>query len=131
MFLRLYATALPLFLLLDGLWLGLVAKDLYRREIGGLMKQDVNWAAAAAFYLLFLAGLVFFVLTPAMEKKSLAYAAWSGAFFGLVTYATYDLTNLAVAKGWPLSITVIDLAWGTFLGAAVSAATYAIASRFA
>jgi len=131
MFLRLYAIALPLFLLLDGLWLGLVAKDLYRRQIGGLMKQDVNWAAAAVFYLLFLAGLVFFVLTPALEKKSLVYATLSGAFFGLVTYATYDLTNLAVAKGWPLGITVIDLAWGTFLGAVVSAATYAIASRFA
>lgn len=131
MFLRLYAAALPLFLVLDGLWLGFFAKDFYRKQIGGLMKDDVNWIAAAVFYLLFLAGLVVFVITPAVEKKDWIQAAWSGAFFGLVCYATYDLTNLAVAKDWTLAVTLVDLAWGTAIGAAVSAITCAIAAKMA
>lgn len=129
MFLRLYAVALPVFLAIDLVWLGLIAKNLYAKQIGHLLRPDVNWIAALVFYALFVAGLVFFVIAPAVEKKSWLQALTSGAFFGLVTYATYDLTNLAVAKGWPLGITLIDLAWGTFLGAVVSAVTYAIATK--
>lgn len=129
MFLRLYAIALPVFLAIDLVWLGLIAKNLYAKQIGHLLRPDVNWIAALVFYALFVAGLVFFVIAPAVEKKSWLQALTSGALFGLVTYATYDLTNLAVAKGWPLGITLIDLAWGTFLGAVVSAVTYAIATK--
>lgn len=131
MFLRLFAIALPVFLAIDLVWLGLVAKNLYAKQIGHLLRPDVNWAAALTFYVLFVAGLVFFVIAPAAEKKSWLQTLTNGAFFGLVTYATYDLTNLAVAKGWPLGITIIDLAWGSFLAASVSAVTYAIAAKFA
>ncbi len=130
-FIKLYAIALPVFFAVDMAWLGLVAKNFYRQQIGALMKPDVNWTAAIAFYLLFLAGLVFFVIEPAVEKKSLADAVVRGAFFGLVTYATYDLTNLAVAKDWPLAITIVDMAWGAVLAASVAAITYAIARQFA
>lgn len=126
---KLYAIALPVFFAVDMAWLGLVAKNFYRRQIGHLLKPDVNWTAAIAFYLLFLAGLVFFVIEPAVEKKSLADAVVRGAFFGLVTYATYDLTNLAVAKDWPLAITIVDMAWGAVLAASVAAITYAIALK--
>ncbi len=129
MFLRLFAIALPVFLAIDMVWLGIVAKNLYAKQIGHLLRPDVNWAAALTFYVLFVIGLVFFVIAPAVEKKSWLQALTSGAFFGLVTYATYDLTNLAVAKGWPLGITVIDLAWGSFLAASVSVITYAIAMK--
>ncbi len=129
MFLKLYAIALPVFFAIDMVWLGLVAKTFYREQIGFLLKPNVNWVAAIIFYLLFIAGLVVFVISPAVEKQSWLHAVAYGAFFGLVTYATYDLTNLAMTKDWPLLVTVVDLAWGATLAAAVSVITYAIALK--
>lgn len=129
MFIKLYAIALPVFFAIDMIWLGLVAKNFYREQIGTLMKQDVNWAAAIIFYLIFISGLVVFVISPAMEKGSWTHALLFGALFGFVCYATYDLTNLAVAKDWPLLITIVDLIWGAVLAASVSIITYLIASK--
>lgn len=129
MFFRLCAIALPVFFVIDMIWLGLVAKDFYRNQIGSLMKPEVNWTAAIIFYLIFLAGLVVFVITPAIENASWKHAMVYGAFFGFVCYATYDLTNLAVAKDWPLVVTLVDLVWGAVLAASVSIATYFIAMR--
>lgn len=129
MFLKLYAIALPVFLAVDMVWLGLVAKDFYHTQIGTLMKSDINWTAAVIFYLIFITGLVAFVISPAVEKGSWTHALLFGALFGLVCYATYDLTNLAVAKDWPLLFTIVDLAWGTVLAASVSAITYLIAEK--
>lgn len=129
MFLKLYAIALPVFFTIDMVWLGLIAKDFYRAQIGTLMKSDVNWIAAIIFYLIFIAGLVIFVISPAMEKNSWVHALLLGALFGLVCYATYDLTNLAIAKDWPLFVTIIDLIWGAVLAASVSTITYVIASK--
>ena len=97
MFIKLYAIALPVFFVIDMIWLGLVAKGFYRAQIGALMKPEVNWTAAVVFYLIFIAGLVVFVISPAVEKSSWKHALLFGALFGLVCYATYDLTNLAVA----------------------------------
>lgn len=128
-YLKLYAIALPVFFAIDLVWLGLVAKDFYREQIGYLMRSDVNWAAAILFYLIFIVGLVFFVIAPAVEKGSWTYAVLAGALFGLVCYATYDLTNLATTKDWPLLVTIVDLAWGAVLAASVSTATYFIASK--
>ena len=129
MFIKLFAIALPVFFAIDMVWLGLVAKGFYRAQIGTLMKNDVNWTAAIIFYLIFIAGLVVFVIAPAVEKGSWTHALLFGALFGLVCYATYDLTNLAVAKDWPLLVTVVDLAWGAVLAATVSTVTYFIASK--
>jgi uncharacterized membrane protein len=129
MFIKLYAIALPVFFAIDMVWLGLVAKNFYRAQIGTLMKSDVNWTAAIIFYLIFIAGLVVFVIAPAMGKGSWTHALLFGALFGLVCYATYDLTNLAVAKGWPLLVTMIDLVWGAVLAASVSIVTYFIANK--
>ncbi|MFZ2523096.1 MAG: DUF2177 family protein [Minisyncoccia bacterium] len=129
MFIKLFAIALPVFFAIDMVWLGLVAKDFYRAQIGPLMKADVNWAAAIIFYLIFIAGLVVFVISPAMEKGTWTLALLYGALFGLVCYATYDLTNLAVAKDWPLLVTIVDLIWGAVLASSVSVATYFIASK--
>ena len=129
MFFKLYAIALPVFFAIDMIWLGLVAKDFYRAQIGTLMKSDVNWTAAIIFYLIFIAGLVTFVISPAVEKNSWTHALIFGAFFGLVSYATYDLTNLAVAKDWPLLVTIVDLAWGAALAASVSTITYFVADK--
>ena len=129
MFIKLYAIALPVFFALDMLWLGVVAKNFYREQIGTLMKSDVNWFAAIVFYLVFIAGLVVFVISPAVEKNSLMHAVLFGAFFGFICYATYDLTNLAVAKDWPVLVTIVDMVWGAVLAGSVSTATYLIASK--
>jgi len=130
MFLKLYAIALPVFFAIDMMWIGVVAKGFYAKQIGSLMKTDINWLAAITFYLLFIIGLVFFVIMPALEKGSWTYALLFGALFGLICYATYDLTNLAIAKDWPLMVTIVDMAWGAILAALVSVITYFIASKF-
>ena len=129
MFLKLYCIALPIFFAVDMVWLGLAAKTFYAKHIGFLMKANVNWAAAILFYLLFIAGLVAFVVVPALDKGSWVRALLFGALFGLITYATYDLTNLATLKDWPLVVTVVDLIWGTVLAASVSVATYSVATK--
>lgn len=129
MFIKLYAIAFPVFLAIDMVWLGLISKNFYRQQIGTLMKPDVNWTAAVLFYLIFIAGLVVFVIAPAVEKGSWTHALLFGALFGLVCYATYDLTNLAVAKDWPLLVTIVDLVWGAVLASSVSTVTYGIASK--
>lgn len=123
-FIVLYVVTLVVFFAVDIVWLGVIAKKLYRQEIGHLLKDDVNWVAALVFYLLFIAGLVIFVLQPAIDQSSLLYAIIYGGLFGLMTYATYDLTNLATLKNWPLKITLIDLAWGTSLGLLTSTIAY-------
>ncbi len=127
MFIKLYLIAFPVFFAIDMVWLGLVAKDFYRGQIGLLMKSDINWTAAIIFYLIFIAGLIVFVIAPAMEKGLWTHALFFGALFGLVCYATYDLTNLAIAKDWPLLVTIVDLAWGAVLAGSVSVVTYFIA----
>lgn len=129
MFIKLYAIALPVFFAIDLIWLGFVAKNFYRNQIGFMMKSNINWTAAISFYLLFIVGLVLFVIAPAIEKNSWAHALLFGALFGLITYATYDLTNLATLKDWPLLVTIVDLAWGAVLAALVSTATYFIARK--
>ena len=129
MFIKLFFIALPVFFAIDIVWLVFVAKKFYQEQIGFLMRPDVNWIAAIVFYLLFIAGLVTFVITPAIEKQSWLHALLYGAFFGLVTYATYDLTNLATTKDWPLVVTIVDLIWGTVLAASVSVIVYLIAGK--
>jgi uncharacterized membrane protein len=129
MFVKLLLIALPVFFAIDMVWLAMVAKNFYQKQIGFLMKPDINWLAAIIFYLLFIIGLIIFVIAPAMVKQSWVHALLYGALFGLVTYATYDLTNLATVKDWPLLVTVVDLAWGSVLAATVSVITYLIANR--
>jgi len=129
MFIKLYFIALPVFFTIDMVWLGLIAKSFYAKQIGYLMKTDINWTAAILFYLLFIVGLVLFVIIPAVEKGSWAHSLLFGALFGLITYATYDLTNLATLKDWPLLVTIVDLIWGMVLAASVAIATYFIASK--
>lgn len=130
MSLKLYFIALTVFLGIDMIWLTLVAKNFYAGHIGYLMAKNPNLWAALIFYLIFIAGLVFFVITPALDKKMWTQALLAGIFFGLVTYSTYDLTNLATVKDWPLIITIVDLIWGMILSAAVSVITYFIVLKF-
>jgi len=129
MFIKLFLIALPVFFVIDMVWLILVAKKFYKEQIGFLMKPDINWLAAIIFYVLFIAGLVIFVISPAVEKHSWVHALIFGALFGLITYATYDLTNLATLKDWPIIVTIVDLIWGTVLASSISLITYLIANR--
>ena len=126
-----YLFTMAVFFLIDLLWLGLIAKNIYRKYLGALMSDTVNWAAAILFYLLFIAGIFVFVIYPSVEKQSATRALLSGAFFGLISYATYDLTNYATLKGFPLNIVVIDLIWGTVLTSIVSISGYYITKYFA
>ena len=128
-FFKLYGVALITFFAMDLLWLGVVARGFYQAHMGHLMKPSVNWAAAFAFYLVFLVGLEVLVILPAVERQSFAQAVLLGALFGLVTYAAYDLTNLATLNGFPWKVALVDLVWGTVLCATVSAMTYLASTR--
>jgi len=125
-FLRLHVATLVVFLAIDMVWLGWIARGFYRAQIGGVMRDDVNWTAALLFYVLFIAGLLVFAVIPALDR-SLVRAALVGGFFGLVAYATYDLTNLATLRGFPARVAVADLAWGFVVSALTSAAAWKLA----
>jgi len=116
----LYLITFAVFFAIDMVWLGLVAKGFYRRHLGPLLSPKVNWTAAILFYLLFIFGLLVFIVRPAVLAGAPARAFLLGALLGLIAYATYDLTNLATLKDWPLLVTVIDLVWGIVLGGTVS-----------
>jgi len=129
MFIKLYLITLPIFFGIDIVWLTLIAKNFYNKHLDYLMTPNVNWGAALLFYLLFIGGLVVFVISPALEKNSWTQALFLGILFGLMTYATYDLTNLATVKNWPLLVTVVDLLWGMTVSASVSVASFFIAKK--
>ncbi|PIQ49167.1 MAG: hypothetical protein COW03_06410 [Cytophagales bacterium CG12_big_fil_rev_8_21_14_0_65_40_12] len=121
-----YLLTTLVFFAIDLVWLGVIAKNLYNKHLGGLLAEQVNWTAAIVFYLLFIIGIFIFAILPAVEKESFKNALIYGALFGFFTYATYDLTNLATLKGWPIKIVFIDIIWGSVLTAAVSISGYCI-----
>ena len=121
-----YLLTTLVFFVVDMVWLGLIAKNIYRKYLGALLSETVNWAAALIFYLLFIAGIFIFVIYPSIEKQSPERAIVLGAIFGLITYATYDLTNYATLKGFPFNVVIIDLIWGTFITTLVSISGYYI-----
>ena len=114
------------FFIVDMLWLGLIAKKLYRDNLKSLLAEDFNRIAAFSFYALFIVGILIFAVLPALKDGNFSKALIFGALFGFFTYATYDLTNLSTLKNWPLNLTFIDIAWGTFLTATVASAGYFI-----
>ncbi|MGB4800920.1 MAG: DUF2177 family protein [Candidatus Saccharimonadales bacterium] len=114
---------------LDFIWLGAVARGFYRSQIGRLLLEKPNMTAALLFYCIYVAGIVIFVISPALEKGSFTFALTRGALFGFFAYATYDLTNLATLKGFTVKVVVVDLLWGAFLTAVVASVTYCILNR--
>lgn len=114
-----YGITLGVFLAIDALWLGVIARDLYRRELGFLLAEEVRWGAAALFYLLYVAGVLIVVVLPSQEA-TLIRTMVLGGVFGLCAYAAYDLTNLATVARWPVLVTVVDMIWGTVLTAATA-----------
>ena len=125
-----YVGAAGFFLVIDLLWLGVLARGFYRDNLGALLTDQVNVAAAIGFYLLYIAGIVIFAISPAFESGSWRTAALFGALFGLIAYATYDLTNLATLRDWPVTVALVDLAWGTVLTGLTATAAFLLAQYF-
>ena len=121
-----YFLTSTVFFALDMLWLGFLAKGFYNRQLGPFLSTQVNWTAAIVFYFLFILGIFIFTIQPALDKDSLARAVYLGALFGFFTYATYDLTNLATLKDWPIKVVIVDIIWGAFLTGSVSTSGYLI-----
>ena len=128
-YLKLYFATLVAFFAIDMVWLGLVARTFYRNYLDFLLTPNTNWIAAVLFYLLFSLGVMVFVVVPGLQDNSLKATLLRAALFGLITYATYDLTNLATVKNWPVLITVVDMAWGTVLSVAVSFVGFLVGKR--
>lgn len=128
-FIKLYLISFISLIGLDSIWLTKVSPKLYKEQIGHLMADKPNLPAAGLFYAIYILGLVIFIVQPAVSKESVMYAATRGALFGLVAYATFDLTSLAVLKDWPVKITIIDLIWGSVLTAGVCALATFVALR--
>lgn len=124
-----YAATAVAFLAVDSVWLSLMASRLYQPLLGDMLAEDFDIVAAALFYVLYVGGIVFFAVKPALECGRAATAALNGALFGLCAYGTYDLTNQATLKDWPAVVTVADLCWGTFLTATAATIGFLVASR--
>jgi uncharacterized membrane protein len=119
-YLKLYLATLAVFFAIDILWLGLVARTFYQRHLGFLLAPSPNWLAAILFYLLFVVGILVFVVVPGLKEGSIMATVLRAALFGLITYSAYDLTNQATVRDWPVIVTVVDMVWGTVLSSAVS-----------
>ena len=126
-----YIGALLAFLVLDGLWLGLLMSSTYKDLLGSLMLAQPKWGPAIVFYLLYVLGVVFFVVLPALARGSARRAALTGAFFGLVAYGTYDMTNWATLQGWSAQLALMDMAWGGLLTCLASLSGYWAARKLA
>jgi len=113
--LRNFFISFIIFLIVDMIWLIFIGKKMYQKQLGYLMAPSVNLLPAFLFYIIFVIGLMFFVIYPSIKQNNFLYAILAGGLYGLVTYSTYDLTNFATIRDWPVIITVIDLIWGSFV----------------
>lgn len=126
-----YGATMLVFFAIDFVWLGVVAKDFYRERLGALMLEQVNLPVAAVFYLIYIVGIVVFAISPALQGGSWKTALMLGGLFGFIAYGTYDVTNLATLRGWPVSVVIVDMAWGTVLTGVSATLGYAITRYFA
>lgn len=126
-----YAAALVVFVVVDMVWLGTMSGRFYKPIMGDILAPQFNMAAAAVFYLLYPIGLVVFAINPALKAGAVSTALVYGALFGFFTYATYDLTNQVTLRNWSSLLSVVDMAWGSILGAVTAASAFWIVSRFA
>lgn len=126
LWIKLYLLTVPVFFAVDLLWLGVLARNFYRANLGHLLAPTVNWTAALVFYLLFIAGILYFAVAPALAEGSLGRAVLNGLLFGFFTYMTYELTNRATLPAWPVKVVLVDTIWGTALCATVAGASYGI-----
>jgi uncharacterized membrane protein len=126
-FILIWLICTVIFLIIDLAWLGIIAKPFYQRGIGHLMAENFRMGAAALFYAVYVIGIIYFAVWGAVDWKA---AALNGALFGFFCYATYDMTNYATLRDWPLSMAVIDITWGTVLTGFTAAAGFMVAKKF-
>jgi uncharacterized membrane protein len=124
-----YLLTVPIFFAIDMVWIGVVARNFYQTQLIHFL-GPVNWTAAIVFYLLYIIGIVVFAIVPGLHAGSMQKALVLGALFGFMAYATYDLTNLATLRDWPMIVVVVDIIWGTVLTGAVAAGGYYAAKHF-
>ena len=115
-----------IFFIIDLLWLGIIAKNFYRKHLAGILREKFSFGPALVFYVIYVIGLLVFVTLPAIESGSIVQAVGEGALFGLVAYATYDLSNWATLKNWPVKVVAADIIWGMMLSSAVATASFVI-----
>ena len=125
-----YAGALITFCLMDSLWLGLIATDLYFGELRDLLREKPNWPIAFIFYFGYVLGIVYFAIRPSLASDSVRKVFKEGALLGLMAYATYDMTNMATLKGWSLSVSIVDIIWGMVITGTSATGGYFVAQRF-
>ncbi|MEZ4878714.1 MAG: DUF2177 family protein [Chitinophagales bacterium] len=128
-YLLLFISTLVIYLLLDGIWLGVIAKNFYKIKLYFILNNYFNYYVAIFFYVVYIVGLMHFVILPGITHQSVLKVFLNGAFFGFLCYATYDLTNMATIKQWPFIVTVVDILWGSLLAALVSTASYYVALK--
>lgn len=128
---KLYLALIPLMIAGDLFWIGYAMSNFYRNNLGHLMATGVNWIPALLFYFIFVAGLLYFAILPGIATGSLVRTVLTGALFGFVAYATYDLTNHATLKDWPVIVTIVDMLWGAFLSGLLSATAFWLSRLFA
>jgi len=125
-----YLVATAIFLLIDAIWLGVIAKNFYANQLGCFMADDIRFGVAAAFYAVYTIGIIVFAIKPGMNADSLLMVAGYSALFGFLAYGTYDFTNLATIKDWPVIVSVVDIIWGTIITTVTGVATYLILKKF-
>jgi uncharacterized membrane protein len=123
-YLKLYVLTVPVFLVVDLLWLGVIARDFYRTSLAHVLSPTVNWTAAIAFYLIYIAGILYFAVLPGLAEESLRRTLIQAALFGFFTYMTYELTNMATIADWPMKVVVVDILWGILLCTSVAAGSF-------
>lgn len=123
-FLIAYLVTAIVFLVIDYIWLGIVMKDYFQTQLSHLMADEVNLSIAALFYLFYAAGVVFLCINPALETGNWSKALINGAVLGFLAYGAYDITNMATLRDWPITMSIIDISWGTGLTAISAVAGY-------
>ena len=124
LYLKLFSVSLLTFLILDAIWLGFVARNFYAKHLALYLTENVIWLSAIIFYIIFNIGLLVFVILPSIEKNSYSVLIIYSLLYGIVTFATYDLTNYATIKNWPLIVTIVDICWGMFVAFASSSTAF-------
>ena len=119
-----------IFFAIDMVWLGLIAKNYYQEKIGFLMADKVNWVAALVFYVMYIGGILYFVILPNIDHGNWQTTLLKGAILGMLCYGTYDLTNMATLKNWPYQLVIIDILWGAFLTGATATIAYLLSIKF-
>ncbi len=125
-----FIITLLIFGAIDFLWLGVIAKNLYQQKLGFVMTDKVNWVAASIFYLMYIGGILYFVIFPDLDNDDWQATLFKGAILGILCYGTYDLTNMATIKNWSYEIVIIDIIWGAFLTGLTSALSFVITQKF-